>query len=203
MPNACCLQSKKDKPAGFLPGLLYGLLPHTFCIAFIIFSVIGATMATTIFKKILMVPYFFHLMIGFSFLFATLSAAIYLRRNTCCSVGGVKKHWRYLLLLYGTTIGINLLLFLVIFPLATNIKSKNPLVLSAQTKISSITLQVAIPCSGHAPLISQELQRIPGVVEVKFRLPNLFDIKFDQSKTSLEQILNLEVFRTYKAEVEK
>ncbi|MGB9707026.1 MAG: hypothetical protein ACPLXP_03075 [Microgenomates group bacterium] len=177
-------------------------MPHTFCLAFIVFSIIGATIATTVFRKILLLPYFFWILLGISFLFATVSAIIYLRRDTCCSAGGAKKHWKYLLVLYGTTIVINLLLFLVIFPLTTNIKSKNaPNVLSAQAKISSITLQVAIPCSGHAPLISGELQKIPGVTEVKFRLPNFFDIKFDQNKTSSEKILGLEVFQTYKAEI--
>lgn len=212
MKNCCKDNDQKDQKdrknktekKGFLQGIFFGLLPHSFCIAFIVFSIIGATAATTIFRKILLVPYFFYLLLAISFLFATISAVTYLCRNSCCSAGDIKKYWKYLLVLYGTTIGINLLLFLVVFPLATNIKSKNvSTVLSAQAEILSATARVAIPCSGHVPLISGELQKISGVVEVKFRLPNLFDIKFDQNKTSLEEILGLEVFRTYKAEILK
>ena len=202
MTKKCCQPIKQKEPLGFLPGLLYGLLPHTFCIAFVVFSIIGSTIATTVFRRFLFVPYLFQILIGISFAFATISAIFYLKRKNCLSLIGIKTNKTYLSVLYGLTVGVNLLFFMVIFPLATNIKSKNAsVVLSAQTKTSFVSLRVAIPCSGHAPLISQELQKIPGVVEVKFRLPNLFDIKFDQNRTSLEEILGLEVFQTYKANI--
>jgi hypothetical protein len=67
--------------------------------------------------------------------------------------------------------------------------------------ISSIRLKVDIPCSGHAPLISQELKSINGVVGVQFSFPNIFDVKYDSTKTSKQQILSLDVFKTYKATV--
>jgi hypothetical protein len=61
-------------------------------------------------------------------------------------------------------------------------------------------LKVDIPCPGHAPLIIGELQKI-GVSGVKFSFPNLFDMSFDSSNVSKEQILGLEIFKTYKASV--
>jgi hypothetical protein len=47
-------------------------------------------------------------------------------------------------------------------------------------------------------LISGELKKINGVQSVKFRFPNLFDVSFDSSMTSEEEILRLDVFNTYK-----
>lgn len=199
--KSCCRPEKKDKPKGFWPGLIYGLLPHSFCIAFVIFSVIGATTATTIFRKFLMVPYFFHLLVGLSFVFATISAVIYLKRNDCLSNEGIKGKWRYLLVLYGTTVGVNLLLFLVIFPMTANLGSRNGVAAVSESQdLTTATLKVAIPCSGHAPLIIDELKKVPGVGGVKFSFPNLFEVKYDSSKVKFEQLLSLEIFKTYRAE---
>jgi hypothetical protein len=49
----CCekTDSKSDKK-GFISGILYDLIPHTFCIAFIIFTILGATTATALFEAI-------------------------------------------------------------------------------------------------------------------------------------------------------
>lgn len=186
-----------------MPGLLYGLLPHTFCIAFIVFSVLGVTVATSIFKKLLMVPYFFQVLVLLSFIFATISAAIYLKRSGCLSTEGIKGKWKYLTILYGTTIGINLLLFLVVFPLTTNLNSRvdGATVLGRQTS-SKVVLKVAIPCSGHASLITDELKKVPGVIEVKFGLPNYFTVDYDANQVKVERFLNLEIFKTYKVELQ-
>jgi copper chaperone CopZ len=62
-------------------------------------------------------------------------------------------------------------------------------------------LKVKIPCPGHAPLISEELKTIDGVGNVRFSFPNVFDVEYDSSKTTEEEILALEVFETYKATV--
>lgn len=186
-------------------GVLYGLLPHTFCIAFILFSVIGATTAITLLKPLLLNRYFFYILISISFVFATISAVVYLKRNRNLSIVGAKRSWKYLTLLYGITIFINVILFLVVFPLAANLnlnKSEESLAVNAQNvQLSSLTLEVSIPCSGHATLITGELKKISGVKEIKFRLPNLFDIKYDPLQTSQEEILSLEVFKTYQAKI--
>jgi copper chaperone CopZ/uncharacterized membrane protein YeaQ/YmgE (transglycosylase-associated protein family) len=192
---SCCIKKNKKESKGFLSGLLYGLLPHTGCIAFILFSIFGITAATAIFKPLLMSRYFFYGLIALSFVFATISAAIYLKRCNMLSKEGIKKKWKYLSILYGTSILVNIILFMVIFPIAANITS------AGQTTPgdSKITLEVDIPCSGHAPLITEELKTIGGVNSVNFRFPNYFDVSYDSSKTSQEQILALKVFQEYPA----
>lgn len=206
MKNCCEKKEEIKKDKGLLRGILYGILPHTFCIAFIVFTILGTTVATALLKPLLLNPYFFYILIGLSFFLATVSAVLYLRRNGKLSAGGAKRSWKYLSLLYGTTIAVNLILFMVVFPLAANFK---PLASSASVidsaggnlETQSITLEVQIPCSGHASLITGELNKIEGIKNVKFRLPNLFDVVYDPAKTSKEKILSLEVFNTYKATI--
>jgi copper chaperone CopZ len=104
-------------------------------------------------------------------------------------------------------VAVNLLLFMVVFPLAANLKQPSGLTASAMEEINNqgqkenITLEVQIPCSGHAPLITEELNKINGIKSIQFRLPNLFDITYDSGKTSKEKILSLEIFNTYKATI--
>ena len=212
--ESCCKKTdlKMDKK-GFISGILYGLAPHTFCIAFIIFTVLGVTTATALLKPLLLNPYFFYILIGLSIVFATISALIYLKKNAILSFLGIKRKWKYLSILYGTTIFINLLLFMVIFPIVANLNSGVGLRASlidtfrsesgfeSSESGSLITLRVAIPCPGHAPLIIGELKKISGVENVKFRFPNLFDVDYNSQKTSQGEILSLEVFNTYKATV--
>jgi len=38
-------------------------------------------------------------------------------------------------------------------------------------------------------------------LEAKFTLPNIFEVKYDSAKVTQQQILSLEVFKTYKATV--
>jgi len=109
MNSNCCQPSRKNKPAGFLPGLFYGLLPHAFCIAFVAFSVVGATAFASFFKKFLLVPYFFQLLVATSLVFATISAVLYLKKNNDLSWMGVRRNKRYLMVLFGITISVNLL----------------------------------------------------------------------------------------------
>jgi hypothetical protein len=207
---ACC-QPVEKKGKGLFAGLLYGLIPHTFCIAFILLSVIGATAAATLLRSILLVPYLFQMMIGLSLAFATLSAVMYLRRLGYLSLDGARTKWRYLGLLYGTTIAINLLLFLVVFPAVANATPRvqaQDLPTSSQstaapaalpTSTKQVSLDVEIPCSGHAPLISGDLLQLKGVLAVHFVLPNRFVVDYDPQQVTLEQIQALEIFKTYKA----
>lgn len=200
MTEKSCCTSSVDRPKGFLSGLLYGLVPHSFCIAFVIFSVLGATFATTFFKQFLLLPYFFEILVGISLVFATVSAMIYLKKLNCLSCQGIKAKWKYLSVMYGTTIAVNLLLFLVVFPLTANLRAPKLQATEVQN-LSSITLQVKIPCSGHASLIIDEIDSLEGVVSVNFKMPNKFVVSFDSSKISLGKITSLPVFMTYPAEV--
>ncbi len=203
----CCkpIERKSDKKEkGFLWGILLGILPHSFCIAFIIFTVIGSTIFTAFFRKILLTPYFFQFLIGLSFILATVSAVIYLKRINSLSFSGAKSKWKYLSILYGITIGINLLFFLVVFPAVANMRTvRGTKAVSSATGLRAITIEVKIPCSGHAPLIISELKKINGINEVKFFAPNLFEVYFDQQKTSAIQITQAEIFKSFPAVIKK
>ncbi|MBW2999008.1 cation transporter, partial [Candidatus Woesearchaeota archaeon] len=191
---------KPKKKNGFWKGLMYGLIPHTGCIAFLIGSVFGVSVLMKFFKPLLMSRYFFHFLILLSLAFATLSSVLYLKNNKLLSLNGIKKKKSYLATMYGLTIGINLLLFFVIFPLAANVSIAGPTGNAILDDTSQIELDVDIPCSGHAPLISEELKTIEGVLGIEYKSGN-FIVTYDDSKTNEEEILSLEVFDEYSAKV--
>jgi len=118
--SECCVKPKQKENMGVISGIIYGIIPHIFCIAFIIFSVIGAVGATAIFQKIMIISYFLEILVALSFIMATISAIIYLKRNDCLCKKGIKSKWKYLTLLYGITIFVNMLMFYFIIPTATN-----------------------------------------------------------------------------------
>jgi copper chaperone CopZ len=203
----CICQKQKEGNRNILQGIAYGLIPHIGCIAFLTGSILGVTVLTQFFKPLLMNRYFFYILILISLLFATLSSILYLRKNSLLSLAGIKRKWKYLTTMYGSTIGINLVLFMLIFPLLANV-SVNPSVTGAvvgiagsNNDLSSLKLKVDIPCPGHAPLISNELKSINGIIDIRFSFPNVFDVKYDSTKTSQQEILSLEVFKTYEATV--
>lgn len=211
---ACCPPTANRKSQGILSGILYGLAPHTFCILFIVFSVIGATTASSLVGSILLAPYLFQIVVALSLVFATLSAAFYLRRNGLLSRAGIRRKWRYLSVMYGTTLAVNLLFFWVIFPAAANLDLTPRAVIAssirpgesasgslATAELGAVTLEVDIPCPGHAPLIISELKNAPGVLGAKYQGQNRFEVSYDARRISLESILALTVFRSFSAKV--
>lgn len=210
---SCCGANPKKEPKNIGRAVLYGLIPHIGCIAFIIGSALGVTVLTQLFKPLLMNRNFFYILILMSLLLATISSALYLRKTGFLSAEGIRRKWKYLSTMYGVTIGVNLLLFLVIFPLLANVSTVSAAssvptaspppggaagIGSASTaSLASLTMKVAIPCSGHAPLISNELKTVSGVQAVKFSLPNNFEVTYDPAKTSKDAILSLAVFKEY------
>lgn len=66
---------------------------------------------------------------------------------------------------------------------------------------TKLTLQVNIPCPGHAGLIGYELQKLEGIKSIDFNIPSLFDIYYDSSKVSKENILNTKIFKEYPAQI--
>jgi hypothetical protein len=184
-----CQKCKKKKSG--LEGVIYALIPHAGCIMFIIASVIGSTLLTELFKPLLMNKYFFYYLLALSFGFATLSSYLYLRKNKA----SIKQEWKYLTIMYSITIGINLVLFNLIFPALANVNYMDVPVSSL------IVLTVNIPCSGHAPLIISELKNLEGINSVKFDLPNKFLINYDSSKVNVTRMLALPVFIEYPAVV--
>jgi copper chaperone CopZ len=160
---------------------------------------LGVTTATAFFKPLLLSPFFFYILIALSLIFASVSVIIYLKKHSLLSFDGIKTKWKYISILYGTTLGVNVLLFLFIFPLAANMTSATDAEITDDS--SEITLSVDIPCPGHAPLITGELKTIDGVQSVKFRFPDYFDINYDSKKTSQGEITSLAVFNTYPAKI--
>lgn len=201
MENKDCCGKPSKKGKGILSGIFYGLIPHTGCIAFLIFAILGVTTVTALFRPMLMSPFFFYILIGLSVVFACISAGIYLKRQNMLSVTGIKRKWKYLVVLFGTTIGINILLFIFIFPVAANmVVDETPTGNFAAMQLEEFTLKVDIPCSGHASLITQELYTLDGVTNVKYILPNIYDITYDTTLTSEEEIQSLGIFDTYACE---
>lgn len=197
LPSCCKSNDDGEKKKG-MKGLLYGVIPHIGCIIFIIASILGSTILINFFKPLLMNRNIFYYMIGISFGFATLSSLLYLRKNKMLSFAGIKRKKGYLAIMYGTTIGISLLFFFLIFPLTANIGGVSAQVVKTD---SLLKISVAIPCPGHATLITNELKTIDGVEGVKFSMPNNFVVYYDASKTSKEKMLALDVFDEYPAKV--
>lgn len=48
-------------------------------------------------------------------------------------------------------------------------------------------------------MISGDLLSLKGVLAVRFELPSRFVVDYDPAQVTLEQILALEIFKTYKA----
>jgi len=196
--DSCCVSPEK-KQKGILSGIIYGLVPHTFCIAFILFSLIGSVTALAIFKRFLVIPYFFTFLVIASFVMATVSAFIYLKKTDCLCFSGIKRKWKYLSILYSTMIMINLALFVFVFPALANINSNN--VFNKEKYNASLSMAVQIPCSGHASLIVDELKKNNGIGQVIFKMPNIFDVKYNVAEISPENIISIDIFKTYKATI--
>ncbi|MCK9393489.1 hypothetical protein M0Q03_01670 [bacterium] len=87
--DCCSTNTKNEKVNGFSSGLLYAIIPHSFCILFVVLSIIGATFATQILRQFLLLPYFMPILIGLSLLFALISAIFYLKRINSLSWKGI------------------------------------------------------------------------------------------------------------------
>ena len=134
LPDCCKPKTVDINRKGFFWGIFYGIVPHTFCILFVIFSIVGATSGAVFIKRFLFVPHLFQYLILLSLFFASLSAIFYLKRNGYFSMAGIKKKWKYLAILYSTTMIINVLFIYWILPAAANInKQDTNVTASAQT----------------------------------------------------------------------
>ena len=191
----CCKPKKEYKGNNPLMGIMYGVIPHIGCILFIVASVLGVTVLMRFFRPLLMNRNIFYYLIGISVGFAALSSIIYLKKNKLLSWEGIKKKKGYLAIMFGSTVGINIVLFFLVFPFMANITGG---VVNAAS-FSTLDISVDIPCPGHAPLISNELKTIEGVAGSEYSFPNDFEVYYDPSLTSEEEILSLDVFDEYPA----
>lgn len=198
-PNKkCCVEPKPNLKKGLLSGLIYGLIPHSFCLAFALFSMIGAVTASVILKKVLLIPNIFSYLIIISFTLATLSIYFYLKKTDCLCRSGIKENWKYILTVYTSTIVISLVFFYGVIPALANMRSNSSV---NQQNTSEISMKVAIPCSGHSFLIMDEIRKNAGVTYVKFVYPDIFKITYDPQKTNTKEIQSEEIFRTFKASI--
>ncbi len=153
----CCGPSTASRSSGLLRGILFGILPHTFCILFVIFSVIGATSGVAFVQRFFIIPYLFQILIAVSFAFATLSAAFYLKRSSNLSMAGIKKKWKYLTIMFSTTVAVNLILFYIVLPGIGNIRSdKNNNIASVTSDIGQNNQEIQViemdqSGSGYSP----------------------------------------------------
>jgi hypothetical protein len=192
---ANCCSDNRPPQKSFWSGILYGLVPHTFCIAFFVLSLVGAVGSATLAKKFLLIPHFFLILTIISLSFATLAAFLYLKKNNSCSISGIKKRRRYLITLFATTIATNLLVAYIIVPAFINKPVK---ALSQDEKQLLIAAEVQIPCPGHAPLVISELEKASGIETVTFKLPRTFEITYNPETTSPQTIAALDIFKTFK-----
>lgn len=194
----CCQTNKEKSSKGVWQGIVSGLIPHTFCILFIAFTLFGSVFGATIAKKFLLIPHFFLFLVILSFIFATLSAWLYLRKCNYCSANKLKTKWKYLTMLYGLTLIINIVFIYLIFPAIANTINGPENNQVANQAVDQLTIKVDIPCSGHAPLIIDEVKKSCNIQSINYQLPNVFEIKYDPKITSAENILSLAIFKTYK-----
>lgn len=206
----CCFNIKK-KPKNKLEAILFGLVPHIGCIGFLIGSIFGVTFLMQFFRPLLMNRYFFHYLILLSLVFATISSFFYLKKHKSLTVKGIIREKKYLSWTYGLTVGVNIILFLFVFPFLANVDLSEVFVgnsrglelnklTSSEQSLNFLRLKVDIPCPGHAPLISYDLNSINGVKSVRYEFPNFFIVNYD-SETNKDTILSLDVFQEYPAEV--
>jgi len=185
-------------------GVVYGILPHSFCIAFAALSIFGATTATSLIYPLVENKHFGQIMILIAFTFATLSAVFHLASHKMFSWAGIKKSWRYLVILYVTTIVVNLILFFAISPSFTRfaLDKKGVDVEEIYSGFSKVTLEVNIPCSAHAFLVTDALGKLDGVKDVKLN-GTYFDVFYDKEVVSVDKILSIDLFKEYSAKVIK
>jgi len=189
----------EKRKSGVSQGILCGLLPHTFCILFIIFSVLSITVLSSLLKPFLTSKYSFSILMILSLVLASISAIVYLRKIGALSWQGIKSKWKYFLSMYGSVLLVNLAMIYLIFPALANSgfdKGLSEASVVAQN-YSLIVLKVDIPCSGHSYLIVDELKKVEGIKDIKFRLPNLFDVYFDSKIINEERILSLPIFKEF------
>ncbi len=199
--SSCCKPKKDYKGNNVFLGILYGLIPHIGCIMFIIGAILGSTILLQFFRPVLMSRNIFYYLILISIGFATLSSFFYLRKNKCLSFKGIKNKKVYLSIMYGSTVGINLVLFFLIFPMIANITGNVSAEEIINNDLSILNIKVDIPCPGHAPLITNEVKTVEGVKGSEFSFPNNFEVYYDSSLTNEQEILSLEVFTEYSATV--
>jgi hypothetical protein len=197
-----CPGSKKK---GFLMGILYGLLPHAGCFLVISLPLLGLTTVSAFLIPLLVNSYFLYILIFFSVICTTISALLYLRRRNALSIKGAKENFRYIAILYGTVLIVNLLVFKLAFPFFANIyafSSQENNVLGERVELTeNLKLEVNLPCSGHAFLVTGQLRNLEGVSNVVYVYPDIFEVVYLFEEISPSEIMEIEIFSEFEAKI--
>ena len=118
---------------------------------------------------------------------------------------------------YIAALGLILLGLFFVYPMLINAGTQIPQEKSANTQVvqgpasigtqnlslegstQTITLQAQIPCQGHTSYMIGEITKLTGVTNVKAIEWNKFEVNFDATKTSKDQILKASILSTYSA----
>lgn len=193
--NKCCIEPKPHLKGGLLSGIIYGLIPHSFCLAFALFSMIGAVTTSLFLKNILLIPNIFSYLVAVSIILATVSIFFYLKKTDCLCKSGIKSNWKYIAIVYITTVIVNMFFFYSVIPALANLGNNSNI---SQTNASEILLRVGIPCTGHSFLIIDELTKISGVYDATFSAPDIFKVTYNTDLVSIDKISSLEIFKSFK-----
>jgi len=216
--DSCCCHDNID--SGAKSGIIYGIIPHSFCIIFIVCSVFGITAGSQLLRPIMLLPYFIPILIGVSLLFASIAAIIYLKKTGNLSKAGVIRKKIYLLTLFGSIIIVNVTFFKYIMPIMGGMETREkvdllnnvgetcdsgPVCVLSDLQEGSyvgadiLMIEVDIPCPGHAFLVREDIEKLPGISDVAFQSPNIFSVTYNPSLIGRDDILKVEIFKNYKA----
>ncbi len=173
---------------GIIKGILISLVPHIGCIFFAVLLLTGVTVGSGFVTKFFSNRFVFPVSILLSFILVAIYSYFYMKKS-CCT-----NKIRHISLMLVSIVFVNTLLFFVVFPSITNLKSVNTIVVD---NLSELKIQIDIPCSGHSSLIAYELKKA-GVADVRFDDPDIFDLRYDSSKITKEQIEQLDLFKDFK-----
>ena len=182
------INHSKSEEKGIIKGILFGLVPHIGCIAFIVFTLLGVGVAAAFFRPLLINKWAFPIMIGLSFLLAGVSSFFYLRKNCCVN----KK--KYITIVFGSVILVNIIMFYLVFPFVANINSN-----AVSDEGSIMKLSFELPCSGHVPLVIDELQKVQGIESVKNVGGYSFEVYYNPDLVDKEKILSQNICKEFDA----
>jgi len=122
------------------------------------------------------------------------------QKTSSTEQGGERKTIRFILTAFAI-LGMLVILLAAKSVLANSAvgKSVNEANYSGSSKL---TLNVDIPCPGHASRIIYEVEKLDGINDVKFRLPSLFDVYYNPDNVSQKDILALDIFKEFRAKVQ-
>ncbi|MDP1728866.1 MAG: hypothetical protein Q8L27_01540 [archaeon] len=130
-------------------------------------------------------------------LLATIVVYFYLKKNSALNNQGIKDKKYYLLAIYGMAIVFAVLLTYSFTNDSPQQITGNAILENSNT--AKMTLKVNIPCPGHAPLIINKLSQLKGIYNVDFSFPNEFEVTYDSSIITKEEILSADIFSEYPA----